>query len=113
MNLTQWKNSGDLYLPKQIQTILNIYLVGDDSTVIYVNIWSIVHFCSGVLIALLYRHYTTLSVTQIFNHMFIIHLCWEGWQILIGNTPNTIRGTIDVIMDTLFFSLGYAWIFFG
>ena len=37
-----------------------------------------------------------------------LHTAWELWQVYIGMTPLTLRGGIDVVVDTLMGVLGYS-----
>lgn len=107
MDFTRFKKSGDLFLPPSIQNRLNRYIVGNDDSVFYVNVWSFVHFLSGVILTYLFLHYTKYNTRTILIYVFIIHLLWEGWQLLITNTPYNYRGAVDIITDTLFFLMGY------
>jgi len=89
--------SGDAFLPSSIVKTLNIYLIGNDSSLFYVNLWSLVHFISGIAVAVL-----GLTALQ----AFVLHCIWELWQVLIGMTRLNARGMIDICVDTVFFMMG-------
>jgi len=89
--------SGDVFLPSYIRKILNTYLIGNDSSLFYVNLWSLVHFGSGIAVG-------TLKITVL--QAFVLHCIWELWQILIGMTHINARGVIDICVDTIFFMIG-------
>jgi hypothetical protein len=113
INFTKFKDTGDLLLPKNIKDFLELYLIGSDKSIFYITIWSIIHFISGCAFALLFIFTETgLSYTKIqsFWIAFGVHLLWELWQILITNTPRTIRGLVDTIVDTILFMLGFIFI---
>ena len=42
---------------------------------------------------------------------FVIHTIWEAWQVLITRTPNTQRGKVDTVVDTVLFLLGFVFVF--
>lgn len=97
--------SGDLFLPKALVEFLNTYLVGDDTSLFYINLWTILHFLSGILTGALLVSYKLAS--SYFLTGFLIHTAWELWQIIGKNTPIwTTRGQIDVATDTSAFMLG-------
>jgi hypothetical protein len=80
--------------------MLETYIVGDDTTLVYVTYWTILHFISGVLVAYFGASYTT---------GFWIHTAWELFQIAVRNTPvHTLRGRVDIVTDSVFFMLGMA-----
>jgi hypothetical protein len=97
--------SGDLFLPKSVRRVLEHYYVGNDRTLIYITNWSLVHFFTGVLTAWVlethYPGYDTLFTA------FLLHTMWEIWQLAVRNTPWTLRGVLDVGMDTLLFLGGF------
>lgn len=107
MDFTRFKKSGDLFLPPSIQTLLNTYLVGNDQSVFYVNVWSLIHFLSGFILTYVFLYYTTYNTQTILISIFILHTLWEGWQLLITNTPYDYRGAVDIVTDTIFFLMGY------
>jgi hypothetical protein len=73
---------------------------------VYVSNWSLVHLVSGLFIGwLLMIKYPTEHPYWV---GFQIHTIWEVWQLLVQNTPWTLRGFIDVGMDTFLFMLGMA-----
>jgi hypothetical protein len=91
--------SGDVFLPKQVRTFLETYLIGNPTSTFYVSVWSLVHMLSGVLIA--------QFVTSSYKTGFWMHTAWEYWQIFIGMTKyKTLRGALDVVTDTVFFMGG-------
>lgn len=97
--------SGDIFLPKEVRTILKYYLVGNNRTIFYITNWTLVHMLSGVLTAY------TLSIwfpkVSLFWTGLFIHTLWELWQITIGMTKiRTLRGQVDTVVDTLAFLLG-------
>jgi hypothetical protein len=101
--------SGDLFLPKQVRDFLEYYYVGNDRSILYITNWTIIHFLSGVLTAYFLRERTRYSDTRIYLIAFLIHTLWELWQIFGENTPiGTLRGQIDVLVDTAAYMLG-AW----
>jgi hypothetical protein len=93
--------SGDLFLPKRYVDLLDTYIVGSDTSVFYINYWTILHFFSGILFAVL-----TPSPVDIPFQFFVLHTIWELWQIIIGMTPMNLRGFVDTIMDTIAGLLG-------
>ena len=97
--------SGDLFLPKSVRRVLEHYYVGNDRTLIYITNWSLVHFFTGVLTAWVlethYPGYDTLFTA------FLLHTMWEIWQLAVRNTPWTLRGFLDIGMDTLLFLGGF------
>lgn len=97
--MPQIRDLGDLFLPQPVKSFLEIYLVGNDRSLVYVNLWSLVHFFSGVLTAQLL---TSSAWTA-----FWIHTAWEILQLVIRNTPWNARGFIDVVMDTVLFMGGF------
>ena len=104
-----WKDvlylSGDVFLPKKMRTVLERYHIGHDKSLVYVTNWSILHFFTGFLTGIF-----LLSFYPDYNYYwtgFWIHTVWEVWQILVSNTPWwTLRGQIDVVVDTLIFLAG-------
>jgi hypothetical protein len=101
--------SGDLFLPKPVRMFLERYWIGNDNTFIYVTNWSIVHILSGILTGYLLLTYAPSS--SYYRTGFWVHSAWELWQILVRNTPYwTLRGLVDVGMDTLLFMLGMLFV---
>lgn len=93
--------TGDLYLPRKMVNFLNTYIAGSDKSRIYLNYWSIMHFLSGVLVY--------AAISQNWIYALIIHTLWEMWQMAIGMTKyRTIRGLVDILMDTAAFLAGFA-----
>lgn len=97
--------SGDLFLPKSVRNVLERYYIGNDRSLVYVTNWSLIHFLSGILTAWIlvtrYPGYDPLWTG------FLIHTMWEIWQLAVHNTPWTLRGVVDIGMDTLLFMIGF------
>jgi hypothetical protein len=102
--------SGDLFLPTPVRNFLEYYYIGDNKSVFYVTNWSLVHFFTGILVAnflLKRKKIYRINNLEIILITFIIHTIWELWQIYGKNTPiHTLRGQIDVLVDTAFYMLG-------
>jgi len=94
--------SGDVFLPKSVRDVLERYYVGSDTSLVYFTNWSLVHFFSGMVVA-----YFTKSYIK----GFLLHSVWEFWQIIIRNTPLSLRGLIDIGVDTIMFMLGMVFYF--
>jgi len=107
MDLSKFKDSGDLFLPKHFRNFLETYLIGSDKTIFYITIWSMIHFISGIITRLIFVYYTSYSFTYSLFLAFIIHTIWEFWQYIITNTPRTLRGLTDTIVDTILFMIGF------
>jgi hypothetical protein len=101
--------SGDLFLPKPVRDVLETYHYGSDTSLVYITNWSLIHIVSGVLVGyILIWHYPNYSY---YLTGFWIHTAWEIWQILVKNTPYwTLRGRVDVVVDTILYMLGMAFI---
>jgi hypothetical protein len=108
MDLTQFRNSGDLFLPKWLRNFLEIYLIGNNTSIFYISVWSLVHLISGILTLILLVTYTQWSIKTMTIAAFGLHTLWELWQYLIMNTPRTMRGAIDTITDTVLYMAGFA-----
>ena len=97
--------SGDLFLPKSVRRVLEHYYLGSDRSLLYITNWSLVHAVTGVLTAWYletrYPGYDTLWTG------FLLHTLWEIWQLAVRNTPWTLRGFLDIGMDTLLFLGGF------
>lgn len=100
--------SGDFFMPPPIKNFLDLYILGNDNSLIYLNFWSIVHFISGIIVFIILKALNPKQNNQIrFFNLFLIHTIWELWQIIIGMTKwNTLRGFIDIIVDTIMFMIG-------
>jgi hypothetical protein len=97
--------TGDLLLPVSVRRVLEMYWIGNERSWVYITNWSIVHAISGVLTALLLQRYA--ARWPVVATSFWIHTAWELWQILVQNTPWwTLRGWVDIAMDTTLFMLG-------
>lgn len=90
--------SGDIWLPKQVVNMLDTYIVGNKKTLFYINYWHGMHFLSGVLFGLFQVY--VVSFQHPFYVYFFLHTLWEAWQLWIRMTKQTIRGMIDIAMDT-------------
>jgi hypothetical protein len=105
--------SGDLFLPKRLRDALERYHFGNNTSLVYITNWSLLHAVSGILVGyMLIKYYSTYNY---YWTGFWIHTGWEVWQILVKNTPYwTLRGKIDVVVDTLMYMGGMAvatWFF--
>jgi hypothetical protein len=95
-----WYASGDLFFPKPIREVLETYLIGNDTSLFYINLWSFMHLLSGVLFSL-------VSNSSLQDYV-VIHTTWELWQIYIKMTPiHTVRGAIDIFTDTIMGIIGF------
>jgi CDP-diglyceride synthetase len=100
--------SGDAFLPKQMREYLEQYWVGNYYSLYYITNWTLVHFWSGFVLAVILKF--LLHSHNVYLLTFQIHLLWELWQIIIGMTPwMTLRGIIDIANDTLFYMVG-VWL---
>jgi hypothetical protein len=95
--------SGDAFLPASVTQFLMQYWVGNDTSLFYVNNWSLVHFTSGILtgVAASWLNWTNPLLMGL-----VIHTLWEIWQIVIGMTRLNVRGAVDITMDTIWFMTG-------
>jgi hypothetical protein len=101
--------SGDLFLPTSVRRFLETYYIGSNTSLVYINNWSLVHFLSGVCTAYLLLRF--IPETNLYSTSLMIHSLWELWQILGKNTLiGTTRGQLDVLMDTAFF-MGGVWVY--
>lgn len=101
--------SGDFFLPLKTKLFLDKLILGTRKSLIYLNNWSIIHFLSGIFLfhIIKYLNNNKTSNTNILIIGFTVHLLWELWQIIIHMTPfQTLRGQIDIIVDTILFMLG-------
>ncbi len=113
INWAKYKNSGDLFLPPHIRTFLKTNLIGTSTSLFYISYWSIVHMISGILLAILLGRFTSISASIAFLTAFLIHSLWEAWQALITLTPNTTRGKIDTVVDTVLFMVGFSFCYYS
>jgi hypothetical protein len=90
--------SGDIWLPPKTVKFLHTYVIGNDSTLFYINYWHGMHMLSGVLFGLFHNYFFH------FHHpyfvYFVIHTLWEIWQLSIGMTKRNLRAAIDIVVDT-------------
>lgn len=93
--------SGDIFLPRKYVDVLDTYLIGNKRSVFYINYWTFMHILSGVFFAWL-----TPFPQDVYFHFFVGHTIWEMWQIVIGMTPMSPRGFLDIGVDTLAGMLG-------
>ena len=98
-------HSGDLFLPKSLLRFLEYYWIGNDTSLVYVNNWSFIHLLSGILTVYFFK---SMGIQKnIFLVSFLLHCVWELWQIIGKNTLIwTLRGQIDVCVDTIFYMFG-------
>lgn len=106
MDLSKYRDVGDLLLPKNIKDFLQIYLIGSDKSIFYISIWSIIHFISGIFTGYYLLYYKKYTFKESFYIGFILHSIWEFWQYIITNTPCSLRGVVDTIIDTILYLLG-------
>lgn len=93
MKRSFWFASGDMFLPKSVRRFLETYIIGSDTSLFYISIWSFVHMFTGILFALMVKGPIDMYVW--------LHTIWEVWQIAIGMTPiHTARGMLDIFTDT-------------
>jgi hypothetical protein len=98
--------SGDLFLTGKTKEFLDYYHIGNDDSLFYINNWSIVHFLTGILIGGILKMFKK-SNYEIIIQSLILHTIWEIWQVFIKNTNiDTLRGKIDIIVDTILFMSG-------
>jgi hypothetical protein len=108
---SRFRDSGDLFLPPQIQTFLQTHLIGTPTSVFYITYWSILHIISGVFVGMLLGRFKSISAPVAFLTALLIHTLWEAWQVLITRTPNTVRGKVDTVVDTVLFMIGFSFIY--
>ncbi len=93
--------SGDLFFNREIRAFLETPLVGSYQERFYLTYWSLLHFVSGILFALVSKSYLA---------GFMVHSAWELWQVYIGmNKPWNLtghNGIVDIVTDTLLFLAG-------
>ena len=101
--------SGDVFLPKPIKELLDTPLYESKNTSFYINVWTVVHFMSGLLFGYIYL-YGGYTKRDYYYNLFVIHTFWEVWQIIIGmSKPFSLTGdnnSIDIFVDTAAFMLG-------
>jgi hypothetical protein len=107
---TQFRDSGDLFLPQPIQDFLQTHLIGTPTSLFYITYWSILHLLSGVGTAYVLQGYFRLQWLSAVFIGFLIHTAWEAWQVLITRTLNTQRGKVDTIVDTVLFLTGFLMV---
>lgn len=102
-------DSGDLFLPKSIRRVLNIELAGSSKKTFYINLWSVLHGLSGVLVGMILLRYFNES-KNFYLIGFVIHTLWEIWQVYIGmSQPYSLTGNsnaLDIVIDTIMFMGG-------
>jgi hypothetical protein len=102
--------AGDAFLPAGIIKALNRYVVGGPQTLVYLNVWSFIHFASGAACgAALWRAGIRGGGSAWTAIMLLIHTVWENMQIISGMTSLGLRGLIDIVVDTLMFMAG-GWL---
>lgn len=101
--------SGDVFLPKPIKELLDTPLYESRNASFYINVWTIVHVMSGLLLGYIYL-YAGYNKQKYYYNLFVIHTFWEAWQIFIGmSKPFSLTGdnnSIDIFVDTTAFMLG-------
>jgi hypothetical protein len=103
--------SGDVFLPKQVKTLLDspLYSCQSDTYYFYINAWTFTHMLSGLLIGYIFLHIGRVH-NGYYYIMFATHTIWETWQVIIGmSKPFSMTGVnniIDTIVDTLAFLCG-------
>jgi hypothetical protein len=98
--------SGNLFLEKNSRIFLKQYWVGDDHSVFYITNWTFVHMLSGVVAVIALEQ---AGVRSLYLTCLILHTLWELWQLFIGMTPLSVRGMVDIIVDTIAFMVG-VWL---
>ena len=123
--------SGDLFLNKRMRKFLETFLYGSYESNIYITYWSVLHFISGILVALILRTYMP-HIQHPYSVGFAGHTLWEGWQVYIGMSLVQFRtsqaphngasrpwnwkghnGFTDLVMDSALFMAGmyaYNWL---
>ena len=105
-------NAGDVFLPKQVRQWLQTFIIGSPRSLVYITYWSIVHFLSGVASGAILGASGVrggIGSYTYYSMLFVIHWLWESLQVISGMTPLTLRGGIDVVVDTLMF-MGGGWV---
>jgi hypothetical protein len=97
--------SGDLWLPSSVVAFLDSYLIGNETSLFYLNLWHVNHFLSGVFFGLLLRSGVYSSSSPFLTYL-LFHTVWEMWQLAIGMTPRSLRGLLDITVDTVVGLLG-------
>jgi hypothetical protein len=102
-------NSGDVFLPMHVKSVLNTYLYNTPNHSFYINGWSILHLLSGIFLGAIYL-FLGKEESFFFYHLFILHTIWELWQVFIGMAKPWRRtgdsNLIDSIVDTVMFMIG-------
>lgn len=101
--------SGDIWLPKNIVQFLHTYVVGNDSTLFYINYWHGMHFLSGILFGYFFSFFPLQHPLYAY---LLLHTLWEIWQLWIGMTRPNLRGIIDILVDTFMGLAGLRFIIF-
>jgi len=106
--------SGDVFLPKGMVQFLDQGIYFDNQQRFYINLWTGLHFLSGIIIGRVILKYIVEPV-QLFIICIIIHTLWESWQVYIGMAkPWKLAGSsnlIDSLVDTTAFMLGVFYIY--
>jgi hypothetical protein len=102
--------SGDLFLVKKIRDFFEYDVLGSKTkTFWYVDLWSIIHFISGIVFGYIYLR-LNYDIQRYYFKLFVLHTIWELWQIFIGmSDPFRISGLnslTDTIIDTVLFMFG-------
>jgi hypothetical protein len=102
-------NSGDVFLPMRVKSVLNTYLYNTPNHSFYINGWSILHLLSGILFGAIYL-FLGKEESLFYFHLLILHTIWELWQVFIGMAKPWRRtgdsNLIDSVVDTGLFMMG-------
>ena len=108
--------SGDLFFGRDLRRFLETFLYGSYESNIYITYWSILHFISGILTALVFHTYMP-NIQHPYVVGLLLHTLWEFWQVYIGMSRpwnwKGHNGFTDFIMDTALFMAGmyaYNWL---
>ena len=55
-------NSGDVFLPESVRTILLTEIIGSIKKTFYITWWSIIHFINGIIVGYLYLFFTPFHI---------------------------------------------------
>jgi len=83
-----------------------------DKNNVYINNWHFMHFYSGILFGgIILYFYRRITVESFLFKVIAFHSIWEGFQILIEETENRLKSIPDILIDTLFFTIGSLIVF--
>ncbi|MBU2523379.1 MAG: hypothetical protein KKE23_03770 [Nanoarchaeota archaeon] len=104
-----------IILPYEFVHFLNRQLI--KKCYIYLNIWSIIHFCLGAIFFLIWSSFFS-NLPLGFFIWLLLHTIWEITEFLLalkGLYPTLFSEEfVDIIWDTIISLLGYAlpWMLF-